>query len=444
MATLSTLFGEANVSLPVAQAFLRAFDGTVGDFAYLSSAEFDTLLGELRVPPTPPAGEAASTAPPATEEVPIPLRDRTRLRQARDRARTLNGLRSDDAPPGEGAGDSTTPAPTPSKKIKLSSLVDPAAEAELIPLSAGALRDLFARYQQDRGGPPGEEVEPTLEQISAIKQLVDSNTPPYVDFALFGPHGRRFLKKLTYVETIFQVSSGTWVRRELPGPSNYEAWERSWGVFECASILLRIISPERLIAYQTRIRKFVTLYGPSAWPVIYQADVRMRSEHLERLRRRAEIRKDPLLTREAPWDYIFHLAAEDHLFWSEEVQEKAVLLLSRAIPLGRLTGEATLSEGAQSYSGKSEDRGTGGAIPHAHPVGRDKSGQRTKNKGKKAASGPARAPPLSATDKANQICRLFNEGKCQAPCPHGRRHACSVCGGDHPAASCKGRGKERK
>ncbi len=444
MATLSSLLGESGVALPVAQALVRAFDGTVGDFAYLSTAEFDTLIGEIRVPPTPPAGEAASAAPTAAEEVPVSLRDRTRLRQARDRARTITGLRCDDAPSGEGTGDPTMPAPTPSKKIKLSSLVDPAAEAELIPLSASALRDLFARYQQDRGGPPGEEVEPTLEQISAIKQLVDSNTPPYVDFALFGPHGRRFLKKLTYVETIFQVSSGTWVRRELPGPSNYEAWERSWGVFECASILLKIISPERLIAYQTRIRKFVTLYGPSAWPVIYQADVRMRSEHLERLRRRAEIRKDPQLTRETPWDYIFHLAAEDHLFWSEEVQEKAVLLLSRAIPLGRLTGEATLAEGAQSYSGKSDDRGTGGAIPHAHPVHRDKARKRPKNRDKSAAPGPKLSPPLTMAEKASQVCRLFNEGKCQTPCPHGRRHVCTNCGGDHPATACRKGGKDRK
>ena len=92
------------------------------------------------------------------------------------------------------------------------------------------------------------DMEPTAEQQSAMKQLVDSGVPPCVDFGLIGPHCRRFLKKLTYVETFYQVSSGTWVRRELPGPTTSVAWGRSWAAFECACVLSGITFLEHLLA----------------------------------------------------------------------------------------------------------------------------------------------------------------------------------------------------
>ena len=357
-AGLDALFAEVSLGPPTAPAVLAQFPGTVVDFASLSEDEFNGLLDSVTTEGPLPEGAAAGAAPP---QVPLTLLDRTRLRQARRRARLASGLLNPDVAPAAAASPDAN-APPPSKKVKLSSLVDPSAEAELVPLSASALTAMFAKYEENRGGPPGVDVEPTLEQLSAVKQLVDAGAPPYVDFSLFGPYGKRFLKKLTYIETLFQVSSGTWVRRELPGPSSYEAWERSWAVFECAAILLDIITPEKLLAYQNRIRKFVTTYGPNAWPVIYQADVRMRSEQFERIRRKAEITRDPGLDRARPWDFVFHRAVNDHTYWAEEVQEKAVLLLARPTPLNRLLADGTISEGPPSYAGRQDDRGTGGPV----------------------------------------------------------------------------------
>ena len=219
MATLTAIFEEVGVSPEVSALVRELLPGAnPSDFAAVSQDEFDNLIGDLRVPAPP--GDPPQGGGAAADPAPLSLLQRSRLRLARLRAQSVTGILSltapSPAPAGGGANTGLAPA---SKKVKLSSLVDPTAEAELVPLTPVVLRDMFAKYEQERGGPPGVEVEPTAEQLSAIKQLTDAGAPPYVDFALFGPHGRRFLKKLTYVETLFQVSSGTWVRRELPGPS---------------------------------------------------------------------------------------------------------------------------------------------------------------------------------------------------------------------------------
>ena len=55
-----------------------------------------------------------------------------------------------------------------------------------------------------------------------------------------------------------------------------------------SALLLGAIRPERLRNYEDRIQGLHRQYGESAWPIIYQADVRCRSEELDRLRRMAE------------------------------------------------------------------------------------------------------------------------------------------------------------
>ena len=431
MATLEELFTAAGVEAPTAAAVSALLRGAViRDLVYLTDEEYETIIDQARIPA--PLRGAADEGPP--ELVPISAIDRSRLRQVRAQARGEAGLPGERAlVPAAMASSALVPATTPaSKRVKLSSLVDPTAEAELVPLTSLALREMFARYEEDRGGPPGVEVEPTLEQLSAVKQLVDAGSPPYVDFSLFGPHGRRFMRRLTYIESMYQVSSGTWVRRELPGPDNFEAWERSWAVFECSCILLRIVAPERLTAYLGRIRKFVTLYGPSAWPIIYQADVRMRSEQFERLRRQAEIAQDPLLEPGRPWNHIFHKAVNDSIFWAEEVQEKAILLLARAAPLGRLTADGTLTDGPPSYTNRSHDRGTGGPVSGAKPAPRPQNTGGGKKKQKSSGKPNHQAP--SGID----ICQNWNRGKCpKTPCPNKRAHICSHCRSpDHSLLTC--------
>jgi hypothetical protein len=99
------------------------------------------------------------------------------------------------------------PAAPAAKRVKLSSVVDVTAEAEINPFTPEVVRDMFEKYSVARGEPPAPDIEPTAEQLGAVEQLVDSGAPPYADFALFGPHGRRLLKKLTYTTTPSSRSS---------------------------------------------------------------------------------------------------------------------------------------------------------------------------------------------------------------------------------------------
>eukprot|EP00969_Alexandrium_andersonii_P050088 2198370-Alexandrium_andersonii.AAC.1 len=48
------------------------------------------------------------------------------------------------------------------------------------------------------GDYPSEEIEPTCEQLSTVDQLVRFGALPYVDFSLFGPHGKRAERKLSH------------------------------------------------------------------------------------------------------------------------------------------------------------------------------------------------------------------------------------------------------
>eukprot|EP00972_Heterocapsa_arctica_P082072 12095928-Heterocapsa_arctica.AAC.1 len=75
--------------------------------------------------------------------------------------------------------------------IKLSNLIDPASDADLVMLDPITVRRMFATYQTLHGEFPHKDIEPTGEQLSAVAQLICNGIAPYVDFSVFRPHGRR-------------------------------------------------------------------------------------------------------------------------------------------------------------------------------------------------------------------------------------------------------------
>ena len=50
---------------------------------------------------------------------------------------------------------------------------------------------MFTDYVRQRGAEPSEDIEPTLEQVSATRQIISADMVPFPDVSLIGPHGKR-------------------------------------------------------------------------------------------------------------------------------------------------------------------------------------------------------------------------------------------------------------
>ena len=107
-----------------------------------------------------------------------------------------------------------------------------------------------------------------------------------MDFALFGPHGDRLIKRRRF-EALIRGADGTFQKVELLGPGSYREWELSYRVFRTLCIMFNVIVPAWLDRYSRMVRRFADAY-PEAWGSIYQADVRARLGHAPAVKERLE------------------------------------------------------------------------------------------------------------------------------------------------------------
>ena len=115
-----------------------------------------------------------------------------------------------------------------------------------------------------------------------------------MDFALWGPNNRRFQEKLKYSAQRYDPETQFHTRVEVHGPRAFEQWIKCWRVFENTCFLIGIVLAGPLQAYADLIRNFVNQYPASCWFIIYQAELLIRSESFERLRRHAQVAYDSL------------------------------------------------------------------------------------------------------------------------------------------------------
>jgi hypothetical protein len=78
----------------------------------------------------------------------------------------------------------------------LGTYIEQSNKEPLVRLDPGKLREMFRQYALLHGGPPQDAATPTYDQISALAQLIQADTVPYVNFNLWGQFGRRMLYKL--------------------------------------------------------------------------------------------------------------------------------------------------------------------------------------------------------------------------------------------------------
>ena len=161
----------------------------------------------------------------------------------------------------------STPAVTTSIKdasILLKHVVNDTLEGYVTRPTNDDMTKLLLVYQTRCGGLPRDEIEPTPDQIGALRQVLDSGAPPYVDFSVWGPHMKRGLKKLQQSATLFDPGTSKWVQKSLRGPPSFDIWLKCWYVFKVAMIMLEQASTASLDAYEARIRELASETYPLA------------------------------------------------------------------------------------------------------------------------------------------------------------------------------------
>ena len=246
-------------------------------------------------------------------------------------------------PPGGGSG-------VKERVLKMSALLDQSDDSELLPPGAAEVERWTQTYLILMGAHPDETEEPTANQLAALaKRTLMMDSAPYAEFAVWLPFERKTSKNIK-CRVFTPLGDGTFLQRELPGPSSYQGWLASWKVFRTACLMLGIASMAALEAYARHIEKLVVQW-PHCWGLIYAADDLMRAERWEKYRRLFKL--DSAHGREVPrdwdpmkpWSCVMFHATKDNLFWNEKVHIPASCWLASG---GR--GAATVASEAAVVS----------------------------------------------------------------------------------------------
>ena len=401
----------------------------------ISRHSWDRAIGALRMPVPPDSNDP--NQPTARELLPV---EEARVESLR-RVCFLRIGRQPDVPgqvgvaqpqplqppfPSPGGTSSSTPASlaNTTKRLKLSAILDPTLDAEVIPLTTEEQANAYEAYKAKYGDYPSPECDPTGDQIAALRQVIASGSVPFACFTTFGPHGHRLLRRQTFTGWQLNVATGDWSKREQPGPSSFHAWYKCWRVYRTALLLLEACPAERLDNYAETVRGFVTQYGDETWFLISKAEAQMRSEHLERLRRQLRNHPDFDFTEASPWGACYAAAVKDHEYWTRELHTPATLWLARnkrEMPTNKEEASHPGSPAKKTKQNRPPRRGYDGEDNSV----KDDEGLYIINR------------------RGANICKNYNAGKCgtssaaQTKCKHGRSHQCNICLGPHEALACK-------
>ena len=234
------------------------------------------------------------------------------------------------SPPGPGG----TASGSKDNVLKMSNIVDQTDDSETKLPDAVMLNEWAQRCIAVMGAPPQEEEEePTDAQLAALHHRVRvQKQPPYVDFSVWLPFGRRVLKNQKF-RAFLPIGDGSFVMKEVPGPQNLQQWLVSWRVFKVACVSLNLVTLAALLLYEKVIEKLV-LQWPKAWGLTVQADGKARAEKLEKTRRAIVLdiaaggTPPREFTEEEPWTACFRALALDERFWNEQVRHPAAAWLA--------------------------------------------------------------------------------------------------------------------
>ena len=154
------------------------------------------------------------------------------------------------------------PPPDFTKKVKMNLVADQVYDQEIPCLSDSDITTLYENYTDAFGDMPTPDEEITVEQLTALDALVKSGAPPYVDFAVWGPHGYRLMRKLR--KSGMQLMPGGDFRQvELAGPPTFGMWQRWYMCLKTGLLMLKAVSIAKLLKYHEQQKRYHERYGPA-------------------------------------------------------------------------------------------------------------------------------------------------------------------------------------
>jgi hypothetical protein len=344
----------------------------------------------------------------------------------------------------------------PSKKICASKVLDQGDDTEVIPLDAKVLADLIDDWKavENDGEEPTEEEEATGDQLASLNGRILTGATPFVDFGVWRPYGARMGRALRFVVHTVQAA-GVSRPREGNGPNCHTEWLRCWRVFAFAMVALKHASKSRLQRYADTVRTLSEDF-PAHWWVVGLADIKMRSEGLERVRRDCVKRHEQKTLTDfnpsKPWDIVFREAALDTKFWDREVDKQVVMfhtnVKSNAMICDNGTGPISMINAESPGASSTQTRPVMQGAVKAKK--KNKKGKQAKGDGKGGSGGGKGAKAVDRADMKDkngkyrtsktgeEICWAFNKGTCSTPCPAKRWHMCEWCRSvDHMTKDCK-------
>ena len=337
------------------------------------------------------------------------------------------------------------------KKVKMNLVADQVIEQEVDLLTEEQVNKFYQNYFDIFGGLPPPEEEITVEQLTALYVLVQSGSPPYVDFAVFGPHGYRLLRKMKC--TGLQLMPGGDMRHvELPGPPTFGMWERCYKCLKTGLLQLKAVGIAKLLRYFEMQKMYHERYGPQIWHMQYQSEVRCRQErmiHIKRLgqddyRRCQNAGTTSDYDPAKPWDYVWGMACDDFAWWRREFEEPVLLVLTRTQSLSSMIdGDVDIGEEPPAKRQKTKAGGARQVQQSGWETGFGSSQLPTKHNKMERVHNVSNGR-FSTNRRGSSICPGFNAGTCNSADRSGRcskdpsmMHQCDRCLSiEHPGKDC--------
>ena len=416
----------------------------VSAIAHISVAEFESIISApefLGIPVTPVI--------------------RAKLRQVLLSARICVAVvRAPDPPPQPAPSQVVVQAVAPPEvdqttMVNLNDVVRQGSEMKVPLISNEEFQAARKVYRAKEGDYPEAGEQPTIEQCSAFLALMRKFQKIGVDFAIFVPHGDRFMQKRHFTSRQLD-SAGNFTYVEVYGPPNFKEWMLCWRVFTVLCIMFNVVSPGRLRRYADKIASYVNR-APDAWGVIYQADVRTRNEHLPRVYEKAKEKHAEALARgfttewnpEKPWEEVMRRIVDDEMVWWYDLIE----IPFQSIVPGAAKPAAFVSTDAITRPDHSTKRPYEDTVPHP-PAPVIPEGFMLVRKGAAPTRGRSdynEPPPkrqrttdgdhpkmrngvYTTTRNGRPVCEGFNTGNCESCDQWGRcsrdstsAHQCELC-----------------